>query len=78
MVADEKIVIANWKMKLGLKQSLVLASALKSVKTKDREVVVCPAFVHLLPAAEILKNRAISLGAQDVFWEAARAFTGES
>ena len=77
MAEAKKIVVANWKMKLDLKQSLTLASALKSLKIPGREVVVCPAFVHLLPVGEILKNSAVSLGAQDAFWETAGAFTGE-
>ncbi|MEA1963222.1 MAG: triose-phosphate isomerase [Patescibacteria group bacterium] len=76
---DEKIIIANWKMKLNLKETLELA---KNIKTKFKdlnggEIAVCPNFISLLEVAKILKNSRIKLGAQDVFWERKGAYTGE-
>ena len=76
---NEKIIIANWKMKLNLKETLELA---KNIETKFKdfkkgEIAVCPNFISLLEVAKILKNSRISLGAQDVFWEKKGAYTGE-
>lgn len=75
----QKIVIANWKMKLTLAESLRLV---KKVKTKfkkfeDNRVVICPDFISLSGVGDIIKKTKIKLGAQDVFWEERGAYTGE-
>jgi triosephosphate isomerase len=44
---------------------------------KNVEKVVCPPFVSLQTAHELLKNTEIGLGAQNMFWEEKGAFTGE-
>jgi triosephosphate isomerase (TIM) len=41
------------------------------------EVVVLPSFAELSDAAAIFDGTAVGLGAQDLFWEDAGAFTGE-
>jgi len=41
------------------------------------EVAVLPPFTHLWPMRAVLDGSGIRLGAQDVFWEDAGAFTGE-
>lgn len=74
-----KIVIANWKMKLGLKESLDLAQEFKE-KFKDfkkDEVVVCSDFLSLTGVKKNLKGSNVKSGAQDVFWEDKGAYTGE-
>ena len=71
------IIIANWKMKLGLPESVDLAKAVKKKVSRKDEVVICPSFVSLTEVAKVLKNSNIKLGAQDCFWEAQGAFTGE-
>lgn len=43
----------------------------------DREILMCPSFVSLHAAREVLKGSHIFLGAQNVFWESEGAFTGE-
>ncbi len=77
--SGKKVIIANWKMKLNLKESFDLA---KSVKDRfkdftDGDIVVCPDFVALLEVKKILNGSKIKLGAQDVFWEARGSYTGE-
>lgn len=71
------LVIANWKMKLGIDDSLALAKALKRLRVGDQKVVVCPSFVSLTDVGGVLKGTKIALGAQDCFWESEGAFTGE-
>lgn len=76
---DEKIVIANWKMKLGLAESLELA---KKIKTKFKtmsgeQVVICPNYISLLGVKDVLSGSNIKVGGQDVFWEENGAYTGE-
>jgi triosephosphate isomerase len=43
----------------------------------DREVLVCPPFTALHALSPLLQETPIGLGAQDVFYEAQGAFTGE-
>lgn len=76
---DNKIVIANWKMKLGLAETLALA---KKMKDKFKgfsgiETAVCPNFVSLTEVGKIIKGGSLKLGAQNVFWEDKGAYTGE-
>ena len=78
-MANKKIIIANWKMQLTLKETLDLA---KNVKDKFRtfdggEVAVCPNFLSLIEVKKILSGSEIKLGGQDVFWEGQGAYTGE-
>jgi len=79
MGSDKKLIIANWKMKLTLGQSLALA---KDVKDKFQDfsngtVAVCPNFVSLTEVRSVLDGGPVKLGAQDVFWEENGAYTGE-
>jgi triosephosphate isomerase len=77
--ADSKIVIANWKMKLGIKESVELAKQIKACATglAHDHMVICPNFLALTEVKKILKGTSIELGAQDVFWEELGAYTGE-
>lgn len=78
-MSSEKIIIANWKMKLSLDDSVKLA---KKIKTKFKsvsggDIVICPNFLSLLQLGEIFKGTKIGIGSQDVFWEEKGAYTGE-
>ncbi len=76
---DKKpIIIGNWKMKLGIAESLELAKQLKHIPAKNVDVVVCPSFVSLSGVIDTLRHSSISVGAQDCFWESEGAFTGET
>jgi len=72
-------IAGNWKMNMDSASSVALASglaeALKSVSTVD--VAVCPPFVYLESVAKALGDSGIAMGAQDVYFEAGGAFTGE-
>ena len=74
-----RIVIANWKMKLSYKESLELAKKFKEEfkDFKKQEVAVCPSFISLSEVGKIIKNTNLILGAQNVFWEDSGSFTGE-
>lgn len=56
-----------------------LISGLKSelVHVQDIDIVICPPFTILAEAAKIIHGTNIQLGAQDVYWEDAGAYTGE-
>lgn len=74
-----RFLIANWKMRLSVRQSEKLARGIRRVFRPSVELVVvlCPSFTSLPAAYKILRGSAISLGAQDVFWQKRGAFTGE-
>jgi triosephosphate isomerase len=74
----KKLIIANWKMKLSLKQSIVLAEKLseKSGEIKNR-VVICPDYLAVFPVAGSIKKSNIILGAQDCSITNLGAYTGE-
>jgi triosephosphate isomerase (TIM) len=73
--------IANWKMNLkdsDVKSFLVRFSKQYKRIHKNDHVVLCPTFTSLITAKKgSLKNKAIAIGAQDVFWEKKGNFTGE-
>jgi triosephosphate isomerase len=72
-----KIIVAgNWKMNgsWSANQDLVLA-LLRLPSNVER--VLCPPAVYLNQVAEMIKGSDIRLGAQDVDWHEAGAFTGE-
>lgn len=75
----DKIVIANWKMKLTLAETLNLAKGMKTKlsELKKGTIVICPNFISLIDVNKILKGGKIKLGAQNVFWEEKGAYTGE-
>ena len=66
-----KILILNWKMNPATLQEVSVLA-----QTSDHEnVVVAPPFPFLEAVSEVLVKA--KLGAQDLFWEEAGAFTGE-
>lgn len=75
------IIIANWKMQLGIDETVSRLTALR-LQVKDfgyhLDVAVCPSTIALNKAKEVLVTSKIQLGAQNVFWEEKGAFTGET
>ncbi|HEX8974707.1 MAG TPA: triose-phosphate isomerase [Patescibacteria group bacterium] len=77
-----KLVVGNLKMNLisPAERESYLQSFQKefaSKKIDNTEVVICPAAVHLEQFAKELKMKAVSVGAQNAFWEEKGSFTGE-
>jgi len=63
-----KLIIGNWKMALGYKESVTLAENLvlsQPYRPLLAEVGVCPSFVALSSVANVLEGTAIFWGAQD-------------
>ena len=74
----KKLFIANWKMQLDYKESIILVKAYqKNLKKIKNEVVVTPDFTVLSAASEILKKTSLKLGAQDCAFGLRGAYTGE-
>jgi len=73
------IVGANWKMNGSLETGLEFLSSLDegNVNYFGADVVLFPPFTILSALAPHADKAGIDLGAQDLFWEAEGAFTGE-
>lgn len=76
-----KIVAANWKMNLNLKEGEALvADIVKGLPAlaDNKQVVICPPFVNITATSGQLEgNKSIFPGAQNCYSEAAGAYTGE-
>ena len=72
-------VAGNWKMNKTVAESRHLVSELvPGLQAIDGvETVLCPPFTSLLAVAALLEGTDIRLGAQNIHWETAGAFTGE-
>lgn len=79
MSDKKRIVLANWKMKLGFNDSLKLADDFaKDFKDFEKDdIVVCPDAVSLREVSRALEGTNIKIGAQNVFWEENGSYTGE-
>ncbi len=74
------LIAGNWKMHTTVEEARLLLRALVAAglgRVPGVEVAVCPPFVSLVPAAEILAESGIALGAQNLYPEPKGAFTGE-
>lgn len=82
-MARKKLIAGNWKMNETVPEAVVLAQEISNLMERDWlemvDVAVCPPFVDLKPVKTVLEfDRVdIALGAQNVYWEPAGAFTGE-
>lgn len=72
------MVAGNWKMNGSLSMASALSTGLlDAALPQSVETVVCPPFPYLTIVAEALRDAAIGIGAQDVYFESDGAFTGE-
>ncbi len=75
-----KTIVANWKMNVGVRESVALARGtlltLRGRRTFP-EVVICPPFIALSEVHKVVARSAVFLGAQNLFWEDHGAYTGE-
>ena len=74
----KKIIIANWKMNLGLTKSKQLAKGYRKLgHDTEYELIVCPSEFALKQVGDIIHGHGLKLGAQNVFWQPDGAYTGE-
>lgn len=72
-------VAGNWKMNLTLAQGQALAQAIAAEcpAGDSVDVAVCPAAPYLLPIRDAIAGSGVQLGAQNAYFAAPGAFTGE-
>jgi triosephosphate isomerase (TIM) len=71
------VIAGNWKMFKGPRETAEFCRALRERDLGGAGVVVCPPFVSLAAAVEVLAGTEIAVAAQNVHWGAEGAFTGE-
>ena len=82
-MARKPIIAGNWKMNKTIGEAVVLAQGISNQYEEGWEdwcnIVVCPPYVDLKPVKTVFEfdKTPIAVGAQNVHWEAAGAFTGE-
>jgi triosephosphate isomerase len=71
------LIAGNWKMYKGPAETAEFCLGLREQELDGADVVVCPPFVSLAVAVQLLAGTEIAVAAQNVHWEDEGAFTGE-
>jgi triosephosphate isomerase len=71
------LIAANWKMYKGPAETAEFCLGLRERGPEGVDVVVCPPYVSLAVAVQLLAGTEIAVAAQNVHWEDNGAFTGE-
>ena len=73
------MIAGNWKMNTTVSEAerLVLELIDELDEIEDVERVLCPPFVSLVSVSMMLEGTSIKLGAQNMYFEASGAYTGE-
>jgi triosephosphate isomerase len=71
------LIAANWKMYKGPADTAEFCLGLRDQDLAGSQVVVCPPFVSLAVAVQLLAGTEIAVAAQNVHWDDQGAFTGE-
>lgn len=73
------LIAGNWKMNTTVAEAEELASSMREKldKIEGIEKVVCPPFISLTAVGKILQVSSVKLGAQNMYFEAKGAYTGE-
>ncbi len=73
------LIAGNWKMNTTVSEAAELVGAMLTGldRIANVEKALCPPFVFLAIVKELIKGSSVKLGAQNVFYEAKGAYTGE-
>ena len=71
-------IAGNWKMFKTCPEAVDTAGQLVKLvaMTTDIDVMIAPPFTALAQVSDVVRGSCVSLGAQNLFWEAQGAFTG--
>jgi triosephosphate isomerase (TIM) len=71
------LIAGNWKMYKGPAEAAEFCVALRDEQLDDVDVVICPPYVSLAVAVQLLAGTETGVAAQNVHWEESGAYTGE-
>ncbi len=73
-----RIFAANWKMNMSADEAeAFLTELLTAERPAEAQVLIFPPALYLSRLSEMTRDSMIHIGAQNIFWERAGAFTGE-
>ena len=72
-------IAGNWKLNKTVAEAVDFVKKLKAsvAGVEDVEIAVAPVFTAIYAAAQEARGSNVKIAAQDCFWEASGAFTGE-
>jgi triosephosphate isomerase len=71
------LIAGNWKMYKGPAEAAEFCLGLREQELEGVDVVVCPPYVSLAVAVQLLAGTEIAVAAQNVHWEDGGPYTGE-
>lgn len=71
------LIAGNWKMYKGPAEAAEFCLGLREQELDGVDVVVCPPYLSLTVAVQLLAGTEIAVAAQNVHWEEEGAYTGE-
>jgi triosephosphate isomerase len=71
------LIAGNWKMYKGPAETAEFCLGLREQELEGVELVVCPPFVSLAVAVQLLAGTEIAVAAQNVHWDHEGPYTGE-
>ena len=73
------MIAGNWKMNTTVSEAVELVNEMRPGLDEIANVdkVICPPFISLATVRELIKGSSIKLGAQNLYFEAKGAYTGE-
>jgi triosephosphate isomerase len=75
----KKIIAGNWKMNYTINEAEGFVNEIiNSINTDEVDVVLCPNFTVLDRLSNLLDDKKVKLGAQNVYYETKGAYTGET
>ncbi len=79
MTDRRPLIAGNWKMYKTCSEAVETAKGLADLlgATAESDVMIAPPFTALVSVRDALKGSCISLGAQNLHWQAEGAYTGE-
>ncbi|MGD9632403.1 MAG: triose-phosphate isomerase [Pirellulales bacterium] len=74
-----KLIAGNWKMNMDRAGGVALAKGVadRAGEVPNVDLLVCPPSLYVAPVAEAVKGTKLAVGAQNMYFEASGAFTGE-
>lgn len=78
-MARTPLVAANWKMHKTIAEAVAFVEDFSPLvrDVSGVEIVICPPYIALDAMRAVLDGTEVQLGAQNMYWETAGAFTGE-
>jgi triosephosphate isomerase len=78
-MARKKLIAANWKMNKTIAEARQFVEAMKPrlAQAAGCDLLLFPPYMAIPRTVGLLDGTAVAVGAQDLFWEASGAYTGE-